>query len=158
MRVLDSSSIIDAWHNYPKDQFPLLWKWMAEQMGKKELAIPQVVMDEVEKKPPECQEWLKKSNIYVLKVDNEIYVEAGQIKKAAGIDEDSSKRKGVSDNDLLIIATAKVYKCALISDEARQHEAPKVAANKKIPKVCCEAGVSCMNLVEFIKDSGEVFG
>jgi hypothetical protein len=56
MRVFDASSMIYAWDNYPLQQFPPLWGWMANQIEQGELAMPSVALDEVAHKAPECAE------------------------------------------------------------------------------------------------------
>ena len=53
MRVLDASSIIYGWDNYPPVQFPKLWVWVAGRIEAGELAIPRVALDEVVHKAPE---------------------------------------------------------------------------------------------------------
>ena len=47
MRVFDASSMIYAWDNYPVQQFPGLWEWMADQISTEELQISAVAFDEV---------------------------------------------------------------------------------------------------------------
>lgn len=55
MRVFDASSMIYAWDNYPLQQFPGLWDWMADQIEQGELAMPSVALDEVAHKAPEAR-------------------------------------------------------------------------------------------------------
>jgi hypothetical protein len=59
---------------------------------------------------------------------------------------------------LLIIATARVHKAELVSNEARQ-KFPDILAKRKIPAVCAmrEVAVYCVNFIEFIKQSDEIF-
>jgi hypothetical protein len=65
----------------------------------------------------------------------------------------------VGENDLLIISTAKVHRVELVSDEEKQLNLPQILSKRKIPAVCAmsEVAVSCINFLEFIKQSGEVF-
>ena len=46
MRVFDASSMIYAWDNYPIQQFPPLWRWMAEQIERGFLVMPSIAFDE----------------------------------------------------------------------------------------------------------------
>lgn len=46
MLIFDASSIIYAWDNYPKHQFPPLWKWMARQIEQEKIAMPEVAFGE----------------------------------------------------------------------------------------------------------------
>ena len=47
MQVLDSSSALHAWDNYPIEQFPPLWAWLAQRVTLSELSISEVALKEV---------------------------------------------------------------------------------------------------------------
>ena len=161
MQVLDASSIIYAWDNYPLRQFPPLWKWIASQINANTLVISKVAHDEeVRPKVPELAKWLEEKGIERLKVTDEIIQEAVRIKSALGIEDDKYHSSGVGENDILIIATARVHGLELISDEARQVILPKSKAKMKIPAVCDldEVDVQCLSFLELIKRSDVVFG
>jgi len=68
-------------------------------------------------------------------------------------------RKGVGENDILIIATARAHGAELVSDEGTQTKLPDVMANMKIPAVCDMAAVSvpCISFVKYIKRSDVIF-
>jgi len=160
MQVFDASSMIYAWDNYPVRQFPGLWEWMATQIKEKKLAMPSVAFDEVAHKAPECGQWLKDHDIDLIEISNAILQDAMRIKNLLGIVDDSYHPKGVGENDLLIIATAKKHSADLVSDEERQTTLPQVLGKRKIPAVCVmdEVAVICVNFIEYIKQSDVVFG
>ena len=159
MPVFDASSMIYAWDNYPILQFPGLWEWMSAQIKANEIAMPSVAFEEVENKTPECADWLKDNDIERIEINNAILTEAMRIKKLVGVVDDKYHPKGVGENDLLIIATARAYKAELVSDEERQAIHPKEPTKRKIPAVCSlkDVTVPCTNFLEFIKHSGEIF-
>lgn len=159
MQVFDASSMIYAWDNYPINQFPGMWEWMATQIEEQRLVMLNVAFEEVTNKTPECGKWLEENNITQLETTNEILQEALRIKKLLGIDGDKYHAKGVGENDLFIIATARVHKAGLVSDEKRQNALLKEPTKRKIPAVCAmkEVNVLCINFLEFIKRSDEVF-
>jgi predicted nucleic acid-binding protein len=158
MQVFDASSMIYAWDNYPIGQFPGLWEWMASQIEVKELVMPNVAFDEVSHKTPDCGEWLKENNLEQLAISNVILQDAKRIMGLLGIANDKYTT-GVGENDILIIATARLHRAELVSDEARQPNPPKIPSNRKIPAVCAmpTVSVSCINFIEYIKASGTVF-
>ncbi|MBK7014123.1 MAG: DUF4411 family protein [Sulfuritalea sp.] len=158
MRVFDASSMIYAWDNYPVQQFPGLWKWMAGQIGAGELAMPSVALDEVAHKAPECAEWLKACDIEVLEINNAILQDAMRIKNLLGIVGDKYGG-GVGENDLLIIATASAHQAELVTDEKWQPALPKKLENRKIPAVCGMPAVAVrwLKFIDYIKLSGAVF-
>jgi hypothetical protein len=160
MLVVDASSIIYAWDNYPIRQFPGLWGWMAEQFTERHLVMPRVAYDEVNNKAPECGAWLRDANTELIEITNAIIREALKIKTLLGISSDNYHSKGVGENDIFIIATASVNNVGLLSDEGRQQKLPDIPAKRKIPAVCAmdEVSVPCMNFIEFIKRSEVVFG
>lgn len=159
MRVFDASSMIYAWDNYPVGQFPGLWEWMAGQIESKQLVMSSVAFEEVQGKTPDCGEWLKENNLEQLAITNAIVQEAKRIKGLLGIVDDNYHPKGVGENDILIIATARQHGAELVSDEERQTNLPQVISKRKIPAVCAmpTVAVHCINFIEFIKASGAVF-
>ncbi len=160
MHVFDASSIIHAWDNYPIENFPPLWEWMAGQVASGEFAIPQVALEEVVKKSPDCGEWLKDCGITVLPLTNAVLQQAVAIKHLLGIVEDEYHVKGVGENDIFIIASTKVAGTTLVSDEGRQFRLPDVMSKCKIPAVCDldEVNIECISFIELIKGSGAIFG
>ena len=160
MLVVDASSIIYAWDNYPIRQFPGLWGWMVGQFSDKQLVMSRVAYDEVGNKAPECAVWLRDAKTELIDITNAVVQEALTIKSLLGITSDNYHPKGVSENDILIIATAIVNNVGLVSDEGRQRKLPDIPAKRKIPAVCSmnDVGVPCINFIEFIKRSKVVFG
>jgi uncharacterized protein DUF4411 len=160
MPVFDASSMIYAWDNYPVRQFPPLWKWVAEQIEQNRLVMPRVAFEEVADKTPDCGDWLRENKLEQLEISNTIIQGSMRIKDLLGIVDDNYHPKGVGENDIFIIATAWVHKAELVSDEERQPTLPNIPSKRKIPAVCAmkEVDVRCMNFIEYIKDSDEIFG
>ena len=158
MQELDASSIIYGWDNYPIQQFPPLWNWLADQVST-ELAITQVAFEEVRNMSPDCADWLIENYIDRKPITSEILSLALIIKNALGIEGDNYHSKGVGENDILIIASAKISRVELISDENRQNSLPRDLQKYKIPAVCHMDSVSvqCINFVDYIKQSNQVF-
>lgn len=159
MQVFDSSSALHAWDNYPIEQFPPLWAWLAQCVALGELSISGVALEEVRHKSPECAAWLKTQQIRVLPMTQTILMDALRIKALLQIEEELYG-SGVGENDLFIIATARAHDAELLTDEARQPDLPKQLRKYKIPTVCAlpEVRVSCLNFVEYFRRSRAVFG
>ncbi len=159
MYMFDASSIIYAWDNYPIENFPPLWEWIESEMRTNEFRISQVAFAEVERKLPECGKWLKDAQINRDKLTNEILQEAQAIKTLLGIADDNYHPKGVGENDLLIIASAKVSGGMLVSEESSQPILPPTTSRYKIPAVCNLAAVNVdsVQFIDLIRGSGEVF-
>lgn len=150
--------MINAWNNYPIEQFPGLWEWMETQIRNGLLAMPSVALEEVEKKTPECGSWLALVQLGAHDIDNAILSEALRMKSLLGIVGDKYGG-GVGENDLLIIATAFVTGAEFVSDEKRQNNLPSSPYNYKIPAVCSlpDVAVPCVNFIEYLKRSQQVF-
>lgn len=159
MRVLDASAIIYAWDNYPPAQFPGLWGWLASELRTHELAIPVVALEEVGHKLPECAQWIKNAEVLRLPISEAVLMAAMAIKDAIGVVNDQYHPKGVDENDLFIIAVAKVLGVELITNEGRQFDDPKDPRKRKIPAVCdmADVSVSNLNFLEYIQKSQQVF-
>jgi len=159
MTVFDASSIIYAWDNYPIGQFPPLWDWLADQVDTGEIVVPRVALTEVAGISPDCHAWLTGNQLQVIEVSNDIANEASRIKTTIGVVNDNYHPKGVGENDILIVATAMELDVDLVSDEGRQNKVPQEPRKRKIPSVCDiqSVGVHCINFVDYLKGSGQVF-
>lgn len=160
MQAFDASSIIHAWDNYPPDQFPPLWRWLAYRIQTGHLVISEVALMEVERKYPEVATWLKAQQIKQITITYEVLQLAQDIKSELEIEGENYHSKGVGENDILIVASAAVEGRTLISNEERQPTLPTNKAKMKIPAVCGLeiVAVPCMAFVELLKASGMVFG
>jgi hypothetical protein len=158
MLAFDASSTLYAWDNYPLAQFPGIWRWLGELIASGDAVFSSVAFAEIGHKAPECCDWLDAQGAQKLPVNNAIAQAALAIKAGLGIVNDEYGT-GVDENDILVIATAKVYNCVLISEEAVQATPPQKMANYKIPLVCTmdAARVECKNFVALFKQSGRVF-
>lgn len=159
MQVFDASSMIYAWDNYPITQFPGLWVWMANRVNHGLIRMSEVAVEEVGHKVPECVSWLRGENLQKLPVNDGILLEALRIKVLLGIIEDKYG-SGVDENDLYIIATAKLHGCELVTDEKFQAAHPKFKYNCKIPAVCSfdSVEVPWISFIGYLKRSEDVFG
>ena len=159
MRVFDASSIVHAWDNYPIEVFRSLWDWMGDQVEGEHVRLPRVARDQVGQVSPECGEWLADHNCALLQPTNAVLRAALDIKTALGINNDNYHVDGVDEPDVLIIATAKVQRVQLVSDENPQPTAPRERRKFKIPRVCGlgSVRVDCINFLEYIKSAGVVF-
>ncbi|MBB3117714.1 DUF4411 family protein [Pseudoduganella violacea] len=158
MQVFDTSSIIYAWDNYPIEQFPNLWGWLAQELNASRICLSEVVSSEILGVSSECSQWLHSLAISYLPVNDAILQEALRIKALLQIG--AHYQGGVGENDLLVIATAKQHTAELITNEAIQRTLPKLKANYKIPAVCKlpTVAVNCCSFLDFMRRSKVVFG
>ena len=154
MYSFDASSMIHAWDNYPieNEHFESLWDWIAERIEHHEFVISEVALKEVGDKIPECGKWLKDHNIEVHERTASILLQTQSIKTLLEIEEENYHSKGVGENDLLIIATAKEQNMTLVSEE-HQNNIPPTKSKYKIPTVCNlpAVNVPCVNFIDLIK-------
>lgn len=150
-KLIDASSAIYAWDNYPIEIFGTLWcRFIGQQIKSGLIKITETNIKEVEKSSPDCYKWLKENNISSLRATNNEIQEVNKLSSRLGI-QNSKYRAGVNYNDLLLIATAYTNEREVITNEACQPSRPKVKANYKIPLVCMEICCPPIKTFSFIK-------
>lgn len=155
MYSFDASSMIHAWDNYPIENlhFNALWEWFATQINEKNFVFSQIAFVEISNKIPECGEWLKSHHAEIHPLSPDAIFQAQAIKILLEIEEEAYT-KGVGENDLFIISTAKIYNSTLITEESRQFILPPKKSNYKIPAVCAlaEVNVPCISFINLLKE------
>lgn len=158
MQVFDASSIIYAWDNYPLQQFPGLWEWVAERINETTIMMPSIALGEVQVNSPDCWQWLRDADLQTHEINNAILQESLRIKDVLGIVGDKYGG-GVGENDIFIIATAYVVGKELVTDEGWQPIPPKKLENCRMPAVCSLQAVQVrwINFLSYIKRSEAIF-
>ncbi|MGH8061140.1 MAG: DUF4411 family protein, partial [Pseudoxanthomonas sp.] len=73
MRVIDASSLLHAWDNYPIGNFPSLWDWISNEISSKAMLLPRVALEEIGHISPDCKQWIDDIDGFVVtEVDNSI--------------------------------------------------------------------------------------
>lgn len=160
--LIDASSFKELWERkYPPTTFPSLYIKLEPLILERDIHCIQPVFAEIRKPSDIVQgkslrEWLE--DISMKKESFIIPPGKDEEEQAMGLSiEYRSKGKsqdGVSENDLLMVAVAKVRGWTVVTEERKQDSRPKEKKKYKIPLVCLEQKVRCINLLEFIQELG----
>ena len=122
--LIDASSIIHGWENYPFRQFPGLWKWIATKIEEKTIYMLKENFLEVENKAPDCVAWLAGNNLHIKKLSSTVIEIAKEIQNDLGIEDLRLNIKGVNENDIYLIASAKYEEVDVITNESLTNPTP----------------------------------
>ena len=153
---LDANVLIQAWQKYyAPNVCPTYWD-MLNNFGKVDkLFIPQSVHDEITRTEDDLSKWLKSSNIPIRKIDENVTKCLQDIYNTNPIHKllvDNTKQRSIADP--WIIAHAINEKAVVVTKEE------KVTANSKrikIPNVCDNMKVSCIDDFQLIRELGLIF-
>lgn len=147
MKLIDASSLVKAWDDYPKSLFPALWEWILSEFQQNSISMIKPNFDEVVLVSDDCAKHVANS-FERIEVTDEDLVKLSQLELSIGIDgETSYSSTGVDENDLLLVAIAANKGVAVITDEAPQFTLPKSSRNFKIPAVCRMHGRALIKLL-----------
>ena len=96
--------------------------------------------------------WLIKNKINPVSINNKIEKESLILEQKYQIG--PGKTKGASQNDMLLIAYAKLHNKVLVTLEGYQNQRPGKLKNYKIPIICEDEGVERINYVTFLDGLG----
>lgn len=149
---LDTNVLIQAWQKYYSPKYcPDYWDVLNTLGNDSIIFIPEEVFDEIVKTDDELSKWLKSSTIPVVKTDSnvtncltEIYAKNPNHKLLV----DNTKARSLADP--WVIAHAMNKNANVVTKEE------KITATTtkriKIPNVCDNMGVRCLNDFEMIEE------
>ncbi len=144
--VIDACALIDAAKNYnmKKQTFSDIWETFAQMITDGELYSTIEVRDEL--KDEDLEEWSKlhKELFYPLTQEIQEYTKS-ILKNYPTLIKMTSKAN--SNADPFLIATAQVLNAIVVTNEK---SGDVKNGNYKIPNVCNELNLECLNLQDFI--------
>lgn len=162
---LDANVLITAWNkSYPQNVFPTLYTEMERQLHDKIILI-KPIFDEIDpirsqdkKKSTESLQqdyplrfWLEHNlKPKVPSVDGNVEKEALSLINEYQLRDNASK--GADSTDAKLIAYASVHKHTVVTLESDQTQPPKEPHNYKIPLICKENNVACIDFVKLLEN------
>lgn len=143
---IDTSSILE-WYvrRYPPEIFPSLPEKVEALIAAGRLRAPKAVMDEI-RPGDDCHKWVKRQT--GLFVEEAVSVQ-GIVRQLMATHHDQTKpTKGINGADPFVIAMAKDggANWIVVSDEH-----PGTAESRKIPFVCRQERIECINFQEMMR-------
>ncbi len=154
---LDSNVLIQAWQKYySPDLCPNYWKVLDELGAQGRIFIPEDVYKEITKTEDDLAAWLKDSKIPIVKVNEQVTACTKKIFSTDPVHKTLvDNRKGRSVADPWVIAHAMHAQATVVTKE----EMITASSSKriKIPNVCQNMNVRCIDDFQFIKELNITF-
>lgn len=151
---LDTNVLIQAWQKYYSEKLcPGYWNVLNELGKRGKIFIPEEVYNEIKKVDDGLLAWLKKSSIVVQKKDS---IVTDNLSKIFSSDPkhkllvDATKNRSLADP--WVIAHSMKEKATLVTKEEKDKS--PLSKKIKIPDVCENMQVRCINDFQFIDEVG----
>lgn len=157
---VDANIFITAWYiSYPPRIFYPLWNQIAQHRA--DIVLIKPVYDEIEPIPSSDRKlamdkkreiyplrvWLEESRFAVPDISNEVNALSLDFERKYETDNES---KGAGQTDITLIAYAKEMNKTVVTLEAEQPQKPKEKYNYRIPLICQEQKVDCINFITLL--------
>ena len=159
---LDANILITAWYeNYPVDILPSLWEQLA--ICRNEFVLIKPIYDETDPITPHDRNkmsidekkvkyplrmWMQENGFEATPINDAVNVASLMLEQEYQINPTS---KGAGQNDVTLIAYAKITGKTLVTLEAEQKQKPQKKSKYKIPLICQEQGVEYINFVKLLR-------
>lgn len=144
---LDTSGILDAWtRHYPPDVFPTIWEHMDKAARTGVIFVIDEVMRELERKEDGALKWVKARTQMVVPIYDQIQQHLVNIMGKYSRLVDSKKNR--SGCDPWVIALALERHLTVVTSE----KASTTLLKPKIPDVCKDLGLPCIEIVDFFRE------
>ncbi|MQA73783.1 MAG: DUF4411 family protein [Solirubrobacterales bacterium] len=146
--TFDTSAFLQCWARfYPRDVFPGLWERLEGMLDRGEIVCPDEVLNELGKQEDDLYNWLKTKKGVFLELDEPIQDAASEVLSDHPFIAKEFARR--THADPFVIAVAKVHGLAVVTQEDRG------TTNKpRIPFVCDDLGIPCIDVIGFIREVG----
>lgn len=159
---VDANIFITAWYrSYPPHIFSPIWNQIVQHRD--DIVLIKPVFDEIEpilssdsdlsiqnkrEKYP-LRVWLEESRFAIPDISDEVNVVSLDLEREYETDNTS---KGAGQIDITLIAYAKVTGKTVVTLEAKQNQKPDKKSKYKIPLICKELGVLCIDFIEMLDE------
>ena len=159
---LDANVFMAAWYkSYPQHIFSSLWEQLAE--CRRNIVLIKPIYDEIEpissadrKLPIEKKQgkyplrvWLEEHKFGATDINDETNALSLVLEREYEVKIES---KGASQNDITLIAYAKIMDKTVVTFEGEQPQRPAKKYKYKIPLICREQGVPCIDFIGMLQD------
>lgn len=144
--MFDTSSLIGAWvRTYPPDLFPRVWEELDSLATSGRLLIPDEVLEELRIQDDDLLQWVRsRANTIVAPTTRAIMLEARSV--LASHPHLTKTGTGRGKADPFVIALASLQGSSVVTQEQGGS-----STKPRIPYVCSQRSVSCMNLLDVIR-------
>ncbi|MEX2530780.1 MAG: DUF4411 family protein [Gemmatimonadota bacterium] len=152
--LLDANVLIDANRDYyPLERIPEFWEWLQYHGQRGTVSVPPEIFDELEAKKDALSEWLKSSNakqaLIFEEEPNPVLVSRVVAAYAPDLSDDEIEQLG-RDPFLIAYALAEPDVRRVVTTETSKPS--RIRANRHVPDVCKDLGVTCLTAFRFFQD------
>lgn len=161
---VDANIFITAWNkDYPPHVFSTLWKQLAQHQS--DIVLIKPIFDEIDpilssdqslpkdkkKEKYPLRVWMEDNQFTATPIADDVKAISLNLEKEY---ETNNNPKGANQNDITLIAYAKMEGKTVVTFEGEQPQKPEKKCNYKIPLVCDEQGVECIIFVKMLDRLG----
>ena len=149
---LDTNVFIEAWNKYYSMSLsPRYWDLLDDLAKKGVIFCTQEVKVEIEKVDDKLSQWIKSRNHFFKDITEDVQLHLREVLKFKRL-VDSSKTRSIADP--WVIAHAMAENAVVVTKE---EPTPILAKRIKIPDVCKNLNVECINDFQFLNEIGIQF-
>lgn len=151
---MDTSSLLHAWARaYPPKRFPALWHAFDVLIHAGRMIASIEVYNELQKKDDEVFAWAKERKDALFRdIDDDVQIAVISVMAKYPKLVDTGTGKSGADPFVIALAMALGSSCCVVTQEAGGSD-----KSPRIPYVCKQEGIDCLNLLEVIEQEQWTF-
>ena len=150
--LLDANVLIDARRDYyPPDRVPQFWQWLVDMGTRGQIRVPKEIFDDIARGKDELVDWLR-LNRHTLVLDEyaprDLVAYVTERGYAGDLADDEIEKIG---SDAFLIAQGLVdtgNRCVVTTESSKP---TSTRANRRIPDVCQDLHVECIDTFKLIR-------